>query len=592
VRRALLAELRGRERWLLVFDNAEDPAHVMPWLPGGSGHVLITTRTLGWDEVAAPVDVDLMRRDESVMLLRRRVQGLDATDAGLIAAAVDDLPLAVAQAAAYLTGTGTFAAEYTAMVRERAGEILSEGRPPSYPMSLAAVTRLALDRLEADSPAAAQVVRICAFLAPEPVPADWFWNAAAQLPGPLKAAAADPLAWGRVLARVSGQALARIGPQGLLMHRLTQAVIRTSHTPGQVAETRAGATALLTASHPGDTSLPSNWPGWARLLPHLLALEPVTDEALADLANHAVWYLVRRGVARDALDLARQLYRNRLSQDGPDDPRTLQAARTLAVDLWHLGEYQAARELNGDTLGRRRRVLGEDHPDTLQSAHNLAADLWHLGEYQAARELNGDTLGRRRRVLGEDHPDTLQSAHNLAADLWHLGEYQAAREMDEDTLGRRRRVLGEDHPETLQSARSLAIDLWNLGEYQAAREMDEDTLGRRRRVLGEDHPDTLWSASGLAVGLRGLGEYQAARELDEDTLGRRRRVLGEDHPDTLSSANNLAVGLRGLGEYQAARELDEDTLGRRRRVLGEDHPKTLSSANNLAVGLSKLGEAQ
>src|SRR5262249_44730419 len=42
VRAAVLAELRHRGQWLLVFDNAEDPADVAPWLPGGSGHVLIT----------------------------------------------------------------------------------------------------------------------------------------------------------------------------------------------------------------------------------------------------------------------------------------------------------------------------------------------------------------------------------------------------------------------------------------------------------------------------------------------------------------------------------------------------------------------
>ena len=62
-------------------------------------------------------------------------------------------------------------------------------------------------------------------------------------------------------------------------------------------------------------------------------------------------------------------------------------------------------------------MLGEDHPDTLDSAGNLAADLRDLGEYEAARELDEDTLARRRRVLGEDHPDTLDSANNLAVDL-------------------------------------------------------------------------------------------------------------------------------------------------------------------------------
>jgi hypothetical protein len=83
---------------------------------------------------------------------------------------------------------------------------------------------------------------------------------------------------------------------------------------------------------------------------------------------------------------------------------------------------------------------------------------------QAARELDQDTLGRRRRVLGEDHPSTLGSANSLAIDLRMLGEVQAARDLDQDILDRRRRVLGEDHPRTLDSANNLAIDLRMLDE--------------------------------------------------------------------------------------------------------------------------------
>jgi Tetratricopeptide repeat len=58
----------------------------------------------------------------------------------------------------------------------------------------------------------------------------------------------------------------------------------------------------------------------------------------------------------------------------------------------------------------------------LTSASNLANDLYQMGEVQAARDLDQDTLERRRRVLGEDHPDTLTSASNLADDLRLLGE--------------------------------------------------------------------------------------------------------------------------------------------------------------------------
>jgi Tetratricopeptide repeat len=52
----------------------------------------------------------------------------------------------------------------------------------------------------------------------------------------------------------------------------------------------------------------------------------------------------------------------------------------VSHDLRELGEVQAARDLDQDTLDRRRRILGHDHPDTLRSASHLAIDLRELGE--------------------------------------------------------------------------------------------------------------------------------------------------------------------------------------------------------------------
>ncbi len=504
---AVLAELRQTDRWLLVFDNVTGPGDMAGVLPSGPGHVLITSRAGGWAEVAVPVEIDVLARAESVAILVNRVPGLGESEAGRVAQALGDLPLALAQAAGYMAATGMSAAEYLDLLAARAAQILDQGRSAAYGRSLTAVTQLGFDRLRDQDPAAAELAGICAFLAPEPVPARWFPRAAGELPAALAGQAADPIRWRQVLARVAEQALARIDQHGLVMHRLTQAILRDHLPPDQAAETRAGAVAVLAANHPGNPELPATWPGWARLLPHLLALDPETSTAaLSSLTINAVWYLYRRGDARDGYDLARRLYQHRLDQLGPDDPGTLNAVGALATVLQDLGRYEEARELDQDTLTRSRRVLGEDHPGTLGSAHNLANDLHTLGDYQAARDLHQDTLTRKRRVLGEDHPSTLNSASNLAADLRALGDYQAARDLDQDTLTRRRRILGEDHPNTLNSATNLATDLRALGDYQAARDLDQDTLTRRRRVLGEDHPNTLFSASSLAADLRALGE--------------------------------------------------------------------------------------
>ena len=129
VRAVVLGELRERGRWLLVFDNAANPADIAGWLPGGTGHVLITTREQGWTEIAAPVEVDVLARPESVAILQARVTRLGAADADRLAEEPVDLPLAIAQAAAFMAETDMAADEYLGLLQTRAGQLLAHGRP-------------------------------------------------------------------------------------------------------------------------------------------------------------------------------------------------------------------------------------------------------------------------------------------------------------------------------------------------------------------------------------------------------------------------------------------------------------------------------
>jgi hypothetical protein len=147
VGQALFTRLRDQGRWLVVLDNAASEEAVRPWVPAGPGHVIVTSRNPHWPEVAAKVQVGVFACGESVALLRAQVPTLTETDAGQLAAALGDLPLAVAQAAGLIAETGMPAAEYLQLLRDSAAEVLSEGRPGSYPVPLAAAVRISLDRL-------------------------------------------------------------------------------------------------------------------------------------------------------------------------------------------------------------------------------------------------------------------------------------------------------------------------------------------------------------------------------------------------------------------------------------------------------------
>ncbi|MFJ8201054.1 FxSxx-COOH system tetratricopeptide repeat protein [Streptomyces sp. NPDC096152] len=588
--RTLLEHLRTRDRWLIVLDNADDPSAFESVLPTGPGHVLITSRNPGWKDIVPSHGLNVFTRSDSVAYLATRIPDIAPQQADALADDLGDLPLALGQAAGVITA-GMTPDRYRHLLTGKTAALMANGGPPGYPASLAATVDIATTRLAADHPQAAELLRLAAFLGPDPIPTAWLEAGRDRLA--TLTVDADDFMWPQTaLQPLARSGLAGVDHETFQIHRLTQAIVRdhTSEADATAAEDDV-TTLLLTAVTPNDTNAPADWPTWAALTSHLTArLDAAAQHPpLHQTLIRAARYLCVSGQARAGRDLASTLHPAWVTTLGEDHPDTLGIAQYLGHATADLGEYAEGRRIIEDTLERRRRVLGENHADTLQSASDLAATLGRLGEYAEARRMGEDTLERRRRVLGENHPDTLQSATNLATTLGHLGEEEEARRMGEDTLERRRRVLGENHPDTLQSATNLAATLDRLGEYAEARRMGEDTLERRRRVLGENHPNTLQTSINLSATLGHLGEYAEARRMGEDTLERCRRVLGENHPDTLQSANNLATALANLRQLAAAERLLKDVRTRSRRALGENHPATQDCTENLAWVLTALG---
>ena len=504
----VLGELRRRDRTLLIFDNAVHPDTVASFLPGGHARVVITSRYPRWDGVAKTLELDVFTATESARFLRSKVPALTDEQVEAIGEALGHLPSALDQAAALLTDGGLTPEQYLALLDTRARELLRRGHDGGR-ASVAASWSLAFDHLADQDPAALQLLTLMAWLAPEPVPLSLITDHPDVLPEPLATVAADPLSITDTVRGLRHRALVRVDTDTLLLHRIPAALLRTPGRP----EHNWAATAFLLLDHNAPDYAwdnPSVWPQWQRLLPHLFTVtapdrEPRLTDHLDDLPallDGMSTYLATSGQSHQALPPASRAHALALDRYGEGHPATLDYANNLALRLQRLDDYEAARELQEDTLSRSRRILGDDHPVTLSIASNLALGLTELGEHEAARELDEATLSRRRRLLGHDHPSTLISATNFASDLAALGRYGEARELDEDTLARRRRVLGYDHPETLRNANNLAITLMALGEHEAARAMAESTLAVFRRVLGEDHPDTVRASQIQADTLR------------------------------------------------------------------------------------------
>ncbi|MDQ4031030.1 MAG: FxSxx-COOH system tetratricopeptide repeat protein [Actinomycetota bacterium] len=635
---ALDALRRGRSHstWLLIYDNAPEPSVVHPYLPSGQGHVLITSRSRSWATEANAIEVDVFSPDESTMLLRARWQELTDQDALALAERLGHLPLALEQAVAAHTQTGMQLAEYLGALHTNPATILNEGTPASYPRSVAETFGLAFTSLRKHSPTAAYLLELCAFLSSQPIAISLLARGrGAQLRTELQSLLRDDVPLRRAIRDLGRYALVQLDPARdfIRIHNLVRAVLRDSIPPEQRDAIERQAHTLLALANPGQPDSPATWAQHAQIAPHVVpsglvySSDPEARHVVLDQIryNYAIGdYVTSCRLGQSAVDIWR-------ASMGPDDELTLVASRHLANSLRALGEIQAARDLNLDTLDRMVRTLGKDHEHSLATANSVAADLRLLGHFKEALRLDEENLARHQRVLGDDDPSTLRVKNNLAVDYRLLGDFQRALELDKVSIATRANVYGEEHPQTLFAYTRLIRDLYGLGEYHKGLALikeklpmfeqklpkDHGNLLRTRRVLsmllrkaghngpalheaeqvydaqrrksGQLHEHTLSALMTLSNAHRTFGAYEMALRHGENALASYREVFRDQHPFTLACKANVAIVLLLLGHSDQALALNEEALDGFRSVLGEDHPHTLCCANNKANALAVDG---
>jgi hypothetical protein len=229
--------LREVTGWLLIFDNADDCREIQPWipavpmLPGTRGHVIITTRRRGFDDLGAVLDLDVVSPEEALALLRTRVPALDDDTGTELAEELGLLPLALDQAAAYMKRAEKPAADYLRLLRSRAAELYRQGRVNGRDDTMATLWDISLEHVTGENRASAQLLDLCAYLAPDGIPLDLFTAHADLLPEPLAAAAGDELAFDEAIAVLVDYSLLKRTETGLQIHRVLQGALRARHHP-------------------------------------------------------------------------------------------------------------------------------------------------------------------------------------------------------------------------------------------------------------------------------------------------------------------------------------------------------------------------
>jgi hypothetical protein len=529
--------LARRDDWLLIFDNAPDPAEIDGLLPpAGGGRVLITSQYSQWpgdQALAVPV---LGEATAAEFLISRTGA---AVSAGVEAAAAElatklgGLPLALEQAAAYMRATGRSIPDYLALFRDRWEELMACGDPAGYDKRVTTTWALAFAAVRQSGPAtgllrfiaccAAEDIPLRLLLRPRPGLAAVVGDEVAPLLMPLLD---NPIACDDAVAGLRRYSLiSELRDDLVSAHRLVQRLTMAQLDPDMAEDWRRAAAALIEAALPDDADAPANWPVLAALLPHAQTALTAANYGMDTIAA----YLRAIGNRGAALDLQRQIVTRCDVDFGAEDPRTLAARVGLATLTGEAGQPAAAREQFAELVPVLRRVLGAKHRRTLTARSSLA---YWTGETEgpaAARDQFAELVPVLSLVLGDKDPATLTARTNMARSTGDARDVAGARDQLAALLPIREQVSGDRDPATLTVRASLAYWTGRAGDPDSARDQYAALAPIREQVLGAEHPSTLIARANLAYWTWKAGNPDAARRQYAELLPLLERVLGADH---------------------------------------------------------------
>lgn len=501
--------LEANEGWLLILDNADDLALVFELLRRElRGHVLLTTRAQATSWVGK-VEITEMTPEEGALFLLRRSKlirledALEAATESDRAAAeevtreVDGLPLALDQAGAFIEEMSSSPAEYLELYRSEGEKLRAERGGLSADHAPVTITfSLAFKQVEEASAAAADMIRACAFLAPDAIPEEIFTSGASELGENL-----STVSGGVTLVKIIGEAgrfslIRRNAKAGTIdIHRLVQQVVKDEMPPDT---RRLWAERIVRALNEAFPFVEHKvWPLCGKLLPHAQEAAMLTEsysfefDAATRVLNQAGYYCVIRAQYTEAESLLTQALAICEVTLGAEDINVALSLNNLAHLYCEQGKYKKAEPMYERALNILEKTQEPEASFLATSLNNLASLYSDQGKYEEAETIYLRSLSISERELGPEHPDVGTSLNNLASLYVEQGRYEEAKPLLTLSLNILERELGPEHPDVAASLNNLATLYEKQGKYEEAEPLYVRALSIIEKALGSEHPTSL-----------------------------------------------------------------------------------------------------
>ncbi|KAK4983550.1 hypothetical protein LTR50_007158 [Elasticomyces elasticus] len=608
--------------WLLILDNVDreynprnpnpDAYDVKQYLPGADhGAVLITTRLATLEQIGDSQQLGKADEKQSEAILRSWYNGkygkaertchnntqveaddtaTDPVQGDLLLNKLDGLPLAIAQAGAFLQQSGCAIETYLKFYEQQWKKLmekqdLSDALLQDYPdQGVWTTWTISFEAVREKSEPAANLLLLWSLLDNKSL-----WH------GLLAEAcniASNELDFSTAVQLLRNYSLIEDVGDGASF--ATHPVVHRWAYHFQTEERRAELArlaVLVVGMAVPDKSRRDYWIMQRRLLPHAQAchLQVLADRTKRRAGSHDT-----NGVNLQEFEVLIAI--NRLGRLYSDQGKLAEAE-----EMWQ-------RALHGS-----EEALGSKHVLTLHAVHNLGSVYYSQDKLAEAKQMYMRALQGYEEVLNAEHTSTLDTVinqgrlnglglrnnlevfNNLDRLYSDQGKLPEAEEMWQRALHGSEEALGPTDALTVQSVQMLGLLYYYQGKLAEAEQMCQRALQGREEALGPKNVSTLQSVNNLGALYLDQGKLVEAEQMYQRALQGFEEALGAKHTSTLTTVKNLASLYSNQGKLAEAEQMYQRALQGFEEALGAKHTSTLNTVNNLASlynNQGKLAEAE
>ncbi len=478
-------------------------------------------------------------------------------------------------------------------------ENLTREEAMESPASMAATWQTAYRRL---SPKAAAILRLTAYLAPDPIPQEMF--EADKTIGLLSEEISVKPGTGTIREALSELAasslITKIG-ETFTVHPMIQEMLRAQIPEDQRQGWIERSLILVNDFSPARPDEVHTWPMWELLHPHALVVTDHADRAgistpTAYLMGQLAVFFQAKGLYEEAEPLNRRALAIYETLGGlVGQAGVAICLNNLAQLLEDTNRLEEAEPMMRRALEIGESAFGSDHPEVAKNLNNLARLLQATNRLSEAESMMRRALEIHEAAFGPDHPEVATNLNNLAQLLQDTDQLEEAEPMMRRALEIEEATNGPDHPDVATNLSNLAQLLKAMDRLAEAEPLMRRALEIDEAAFGPEHPDVARDLNNLTGFLYATNRLAEAEPIMRRALEIEEATFGPDHPNVARTLNNLAYLLQATNRLSEAEPMMRRALEIDKAAFGTTHPRIATRLNNLAQLLratNRLAEAE